>query len=546
MKKLTFLLLAIIGFSSCHQKRRADIIFYNGVVYTVNSGFSIVEAFVVRDGKIHDLGNSKDLLEEYDAPEKIDLKGRAVYPGFIDSHCHFYGYSTDLLKCDLYETKSFDEVIEKLQAFAKTNSFGWILGRGWDQNDWPGKAFPDKSKLDSLFPTTPVYLMRIDGHAALCNSAALKLAGVSSSTKLDGGELILINDQLTGILIDNAVDLVKTKIPPFTPELVEKALLDGQRNCFEVGLTTVDDAGLEKDSIETIYQLQKAGKLKIRVYAMLSDSYETLSYFFKNGTLKTERLNVRSVKMYADGALGSRGALLKKPYSDAPGHYGFLLHPIDYFSTIAEKAMENGFQVCTHAIGDSANKLMLNMYAKVLKGENNRRWRIEHCQIVSKKDRHQLVMNNIIPSVQPTHATSDMYWVEERIGKERMAEGYAYKELKNEAGDMIVFGTDFPVERINPIYTFYAAVARKDLEGFPEHGFQKENAVKKKDALRAMTIWGAYGNFEELEKGSIEESKVADFVILDQDIMQIDENRIPLTKVVATYVNGELVFGDLK
>lgn len=536
-------LLPLLALLACQHKRQADLILYNGIVYTVNDDFKVTDALVIRDGKVLCTGTTNDILEEFDSSEKIDLKGKPVYPGFIDSHCHFFGYSTDLLKCDLYGTKSFTEVMDRLKAFDITNSFSWLLGRGWDQNDWEGKKFPDNDSLNLLYPDKPVYLMRIDGHAALCNDAALKKAGIDANTKITGGEIIVRDGKPTGLLVDNAVDLVKKFIPPFTPELVEKALMGGQANCFAEGLTTVDDAGLEKDTIEILYQLQKSGKLKMRIYAMLADSRKTLDYFLKKGTLKTDRLNVRSVKMYADGALGSRGALLKKPYKDQPGHYGFLLHSMDHFTEIADEAFENGYQLCVHAIGDSANKLMLMLYDRELHGENNRRWRIEHCQVVSKEDLSLFAKNNVIASVQPTHATSDMYWAGERLGESRLKDAYSYKDLMKATENKIVFGTDFPVEYISPIRTFYAAVVRKDMEGYPEKGFLKDNAVKRKDALRAMTIWGAYGNFEEEEKGSLEEDKLADFIILDKDIMTIMDEEIPSVKVLATYIGGEKVFG---
>lgn len=543
-KKLTIPLLfsAMLFLAGCHIERHADLIIYNGKIYTVDNGFSVVEAMVVKNGKIIALGSTEDMLYEFNAKDSIDLNGRPVYPGFIDAHCHFYGYASDQGKCDLYGTTDFKQIVDRLAEYKKENKFSWVLGRGWDQNDWEVKEYPDKAAIDSMFPTTPVFLMRVDGHAALCNSAALKLAGITENTKVDGGEVIVKDGKLTGIVIDNAMERVFSKIPPFTPEVVQASLIKAQNNCFEVGLTTVDDAGLGKDSIMTIHKLQKENKLKIRVYAMISDEPSTLKYFFDHGPFKGDRLTARAIKVYADGALGSRGACLKADYSDQPGHRGTLLHPLSYYTEIADEAIENGFQLCTHAIGDSANEAILQIYDVHLNGENNRRWRIEHCQVVSAGDRKHFGNSNIIPSVQPTHATSDMYWAEERLGKDRLKNAYAYKNLMEDAGNMIVFGTDFPVEDISPLKTFYAAVARKDLKGFPEGGFQPENKIKKKDALRAMTIWAAYSNFEEEEKGSLEEGKVADFVILDQDIMKIDEDKIPSTKVMATFVNGEKVF----
>lgn len=546
MKNLSLqaaLFLLISVFTSCHIQKHADTILYNGKIYTVDNGFSIVEAIAIRDGKVVSIGSTADLLDEYIAKEKIDLEGKAVYPGFIDAHCHFYGYGTDLLKCDLYGTKSFDEIIERMKEYSATNKFSWELGRGWDQNDWEVKEFPSNEKLDSLFPDKPVFLMRIDGHAALCNSAALKLAGITIDSKVTGGEFIQANGKLTGLLIDNAIEQVRNKIPPFSDQLIEESILKAQENCFAVGLTTVDDAGIGKDTIITLYEMQKAGKLKMRIYAMISNDPASIKHFIDHGPFKSDRMNVRSIKVYADGALGSRGACMKEEYSDQKGHYGFMLYSEDYISNLADEALENGFQLCTHAIGDSANKVILEIYKDHLSPENNKRWRIEHCQIVDEKDRKLLGNSNIIPSVQPTHATSDMYWVEERIGKERMASAYAYKSLKDEANGMIAFGTDFPVEGINPINTFYAAIYRRDLKDFPEGGFLFEERIKRKDALRAMTIMAAYANFEEEEKGSLEEGKFADLVILDQDIMKIDEKEIPNTKVVATYVNGEKVFG---
>ncbi|CAN5683516.1 amidohydrolase [soil metagenome] len=543
MRNIFYSIIVIVLFASC-GKRKVDLILYNGTIYTVNESFSISEAVAVRGGIIKAVGSTENILSEYDAPVKTDLKGKPLYPGFIDAHCHFYGYGIDMLKCDLYGTTSFEDAINRLSSFATTNKNAWLLGRGWDQNDWEVKEYPSKEKLDSLFPHTPVYLMRVDGHAVLCNSEALKLAGITTATKVNGGEVLTNEGKLTGILIDNAVDIVKNVIPEFSEAQRTQALLDAQKNCFAVGLTTVDDAGLGKDTIQLIDKLQKNGTLKMRIYAMIADDARTIKYFFDHGPYKTDRLNVRSVKMYADGALGSRGACLLQPYSDQPGHYGFLLHDLNFFDKICEEAHDAGFQVCTHAIGDSAVHTMLNIYAEHLGTENDRRWRIEHCQIVQQKDLNEFTKFSIIPSVQPTHATSDMYWAGERLGPERLKTAYAYNDLLDNANNKIVFGTDFPVENINPLYTFYAATERQDLKDFPKNGFQPENKIKKKDALRAMTIWAAWSNFEEEEKGSIEEGKFADFVLLDNDIIRQEGKNIPKTKVLATYLNGEKVFGE--
>jgi len=541
-KSVILPLLVILFFVSCNGKKKVDKLFFNGKVYSVDNSFSVVDAFVIHNGRIKETGSREDILGDYEAKETIDLAGAAVYPGFIDSHCHFYGYATDLLKCDLYGTTSFEDVLIRIQTYATTNKFSWILGRGWDQNDWEDKSWPVKEKLDSLFPETPVFLMRVDGHVALCNNKALSLAGITPKSKITGGEIVLSEGNLTGLLIDNAVDIARNKIPQFSNELIEEALLKGQENCFAVGLTTLDDAGLGKDSIFTLINLQQAGKLKMRIYAMISDDPKTLEYFEKHGPYKSDRMNVNAIKVYADGALGSRGACLKEEYSDQKGHYGFMLRTTNHLNRLADIALENGFQLCTHAIGDSANKVVLDVYSDHLSTENHRRWRIEHCQVMDPGERKKLNNYSVIASVQPTHATSDMYWAEERLGKKRMPNAYAYEDLRDASDGIIVFGTDFPVENINPIYTFYAAVVRKDLNGYPKNGFQTENKIKRKEALKAMTINAAFANFEEEEKGSFEEGKVADFVILDKDIMEIDDKDIPKTKVIATYVNGEKVY----
>lgn len=544
LRHLQFFLIStmLILINGCHSKRNVDLIVHNATVYTVNNAFTITQAFAVKNGKIVSMGNSDEILDDYTSENIINLKGKFVYPGFIDAHCHFFGYATDLLKCDLTGTQSFEEIIDSIIEFSKTNQFEWILARGWDQNDWKIKEYPSKEKLDSLFPEIPVFVFRIDGHAALCNQVALDLAGITTETKIDGGEILQKDGKLTGLILDNAVTLVTSKIPEFSPDLVEVALLKAQHNCFAVGLTTVDDAGLGKDSIAVLEKLQATGKLKMRIYAMISDAAETREHFFKTGPLVSDRLTVRAIKVYADGALGSRGACLKDSYKDQPHHFGYMLKNEKYLDLLASEAKQNGFQFCTHAIGDSAVETVLNIYKNYVSGENNRRWRIEHCQVVNPKVMRMFGDNSIIPSVQPTHATSDMYWAEERLGADRIKYAYAYNDLLQGAEGIIALGTDFPVENINPLYTFYAAIQRKDLSGYPENGFQKENELSKKDALRGMTIWAAYANFEEENKGSLEDGKFADFVVLDKDIMEISEKKIPDVKVLATYINGELVY----
>jgi len=541
MKKLFAITLLFVTLLSCSQKEKVDLLVFNATIYTVDSVFSTAEAMIVNSGKIVATGKKDELEKKYDAKEKLDAGGKFIYPGFIDAHAHFVGYGNSLQTVNLVDTKSWDEVIERTKTFAVENKNGWLLGRGWDQNDWNMKEFPTNEKLNELFPDRPVLLTRIDGHAAIANQKALELAGVKAGDKLTGGEVEVKNSKLTGILIDNATGLVSKKIPAQTKEQFIEALQDAEKNCFAVGLTTIDDCGLSAEAVERIKAMQASGKLKMRLYVMLSDNKSNYDYLEKTGIIKTDKLNVRSIKVYADGALGSRGACLLQPYADKPGWFGFLLSSRAHFDSVANYISQKGWQMCTHAIGDSGNRTILNIYAKYLKGKNDLRWRIEHSQVVNKNDFKLFGDNSIIPSVQPTHATSDMYWAGDRIGTERVKGAYAFKDLMNQNG-WIPLGTDFPVEDISPFKTFYAAVIRKDAKGWPDGGYQIENALTREQTLRGMTIWAAKANFEENEKGSLEKGKFADFIILDKDIMKADEKELLNIKVVNTFLGGEKVY----
>ena len=526
---------------ACGQKQKADLLVFNATIYTLDSSFSTTEAMVISNGKILETGSRQDLQKKYKSTETLDAQGKFIYPGFIDAHAHFFNYGLGLQTADLNGTKSWDHVLENLEEFAKENPEGWLVGRGWDQNDWPVKEFPDNSRLNELFPTRPVMLTRVDGHAMIANEAALNLAGIKAGDKLPGGDIEVANGKLTGILVDNAQDLVYSKVPEADSAQIKKALMNAQANCFAVGLTTVDDCGLSYTSALQIHDAHKSGDLKMRIYVMLSDSPANYEWVAKKGKLKTDRLNVRSFKVYADGALGSRGACLLQPYSDRKNWSGFLLSTPGHFDSVAAIIAEHDFQMCTHAIGDSANRTILNTYARHLQGKNDKRWRIEHAQVVNKNDFEMFGRYNIIPSVQPTHATSDMFWAGDRLGEEREKGAYAFNDLMKQNG-WIALGTDFPVEDISPFKTFLAAVVRKDAEGTPANGYQVENALSRMDALRGMTIWAARSNFEENEKGSLEAGKFADFVILDNDLMTVDEKEILNTHVVYTYLNGEKVY----
>lgn len=534
--------LFMILLSSCKFRQKADMIVHHAKIYTVDDAFSLAEAMAIRDGKIIAIGTNDAILKEYESDKMEDAGGKTILPGFIDAHAHFVGYGFSLQKVDLVGTTSWEDVLTRCGDFAKALKPGqWLTGRGWDQNDWTQKEFPTNEKLNALFPDRPVLISRIDGHAAIANQQALDIAGLKPGDKLEGGEIEVKDGKLTGILVDNAVDLVSAKIPAPTDAEGKDALMKAQRNCFAVGLTGVHDCGLDYDAVEKIQQLQQSGDLKMRMYVMLSDSRKNFDWAFSKGKIKTDRLTVSGFKVYADGALGSRGACLLQPYSDKPGWSGFLLSAPAHFDSVANIIYQKGWQMCTHAIGDSGNRTILNIYAKYLKGKNDLRWRIEHAQVVNQQDFPLFGANAIIPSVQPTHGTSDMYWAGDRLGAERVKGAYAYQQLLKENG-WIPLGTDFPVEDISTFKTFFAAVVRQDAKGYPAGGYQMENALTREQTIRGMTIWAAKAAFEEKQKGSLEKGKFADFIILDTDLMTCPAEAILKTNVLATYVNGERVF----
>jgi predicted amidohydrolase YtcJ len=532
-------LLAFMG--ACSSQSAADLIVYNAQIYTVDSTFSKATALAVKDGKFVAIGDSATVFAKYQSDSLLNAQNKPLYPGLYDGHAHFYGLGQMLDQADLVGAASATEAVQRLQKYQAAHPDRvWLIGRGWDQN-WQIKTFPTKEMLDKAFPDQPVYLTRVDGHAAWVNSKALQLAQITAKSKVEGGLVELGKDgQPTGILVDNAMRLARTANPKPTPSEMRAALLKAQEVCFEYGLTNVGDAGLSPEIIDLIDQMHQDKTLKIRLYAMVSLSPENVDLYLKKGVYQTDRLNVRSFKIYADGALGSRGACLLKPYNDAPSTGFLLLSPKELEAYVA-KIANSDFQANTHCIGDSANRLMLNLYAKYLKKDNNRRWRIEHAQIVNPADVPTFKNYRIIPSVQPTHATSDMYWASDRLGAERARHGYAFKELYAQ-NQLITFGTDFPVEPVSPFYTFHSAVFRQDAKGYPASGYQMENALDRATTLRGMTIWAAYGNFEEARRGSIEVGKDADFVILEKDLMTAPAAELRDIRVKKTYVAGQKVF----
>ena len=540
MKKYILFLFFTVLLTSCNT--RVDFIVHNAKVYTANRDMDVASAFAVKDGKFIAVGD-ESLLDEYQTSNLVDAQGLPVYPGFIDAHCHFLSLGLTQTQVQLEGTKSYEEVIERVKAYADAaESRQVILGRGWDQNDWENKEFPTKDALDRLFPDIPVALRRIDGHALLVNQKVLDLAGIDGDTQVPGGTVVTKNGQPTGVLIDTPMELVEAILPKPTLEEKKQALVAAQEIGFKYGLTTVDDAGLNKEDILLIDSLQQTGVLDMRVYAMISNTPDNLDYFLPKGPLVTDRLSVRSVKVYADGALGSRGAALIAPYSDAPKHRGKFITDKDSLKQLAARIAKTKFQMNTHAIGDAANQAVIDVYRENVRLLRDPRWRVEHAQVLDAPDIEKF-STKIIPSIQPLHATSDMYWAGDRLGEDRLKNAYAYQEQLDYAG-IVALGTDFPVEKVNPMLTFYAAISRRDLNGFPEEGFQRENRLSRGSALLGMTRWAAYANFEEKQKGSIEIGKVADFVMLDRDIMKVTHRLIPGARVVATFLNGKIVYSN--
>lgn len=542
LKTIVIAILLAIGFGSCTTTTQVDLVVYNANVYIVNDKFQKQEALAIKDGKILETGTSNIIRKKYTSSNTIDASGKFIYPGFIDAHSHFIGYGQSLFNVDLFGSASWNEVITRLKTFVQQNpNEKWIVGRGWDQNKWLGKSFPVNDSLNILFPGKYVLLERIDGHASIASDNILKLAGIHKNSNIKGGEVVMQNDKPTGVLVDNAVNLINKVLQPATANDYKKWLTAAEQNCFKKGLTTVSDCGINNRDVEILDSLQKNKILNIRIYGMLSDLPENFTKWLSVKPYKTDKLFINGFKFYADGALGSRGACLLQPYNDRPNWFGFMLKNRNYYDSMARLIAKTPYQMCTHAIGDSANREILNIYNKVLSGKNDKRWRIEHAQVVDPHDIDHFGDASIIPSVQPTHATSDMYWAEDRLGKERIASAYAYQALLKQNG-WLPLGTDFPVEDIDPLKTFYAAVYRKDNKGFPAEGFQTENALSREEALKGMTIWAARASFLENEIGSLEKGKLADFIILDQDLMTADSESILNIKVLQTVIGGKTVF----
>ncbi len=528
------------------------ILIHNAKIYTMDIGNSTASAMVfTTDGEILNVGDEQAMIDMFPDAKRIDLGGKTVLPGLIDSHGHLYGLAISLSQAQLRGTVSKQDVIRKLREHEENLADDdWLLGRGWDQNDWPVQEFPSAADLDEAFPDRPVWLRRIDGHAAWANSAALAMADqdLSGEWQPQGG--FIHRDEFgvpTGVMIDGAMALVQQTIPDISPELVQASLDLALKQMISLGMTGVHDPGISRSVLELYQQRIEEGRFPTRVYAMTDGAGKTLDWLCENGALQDGqgRLYMRSVKLYIDGAQGSRGAALLADYSDDPGNTGLLFMSPEELQVQADKAMACGFQVAIHAIGDRGNRTALDAleYAISRHPQNPGRHRVEHAQTLTREDMQRFAELGIIAAMQPTHATSDMYWVEDRLGTDRVQYAYAWQSLR-ESGARLALGSDFPVEEVNPMLGIYAAVSRQDLKGWPQGGWYPLQRLSREDAVRGFTLGAAYAGFMENSVGSLESGKRADFIVIDRDVMQVDVTEIPATKVLQTWLDGEQVYSS--
>ena len=531
-------------------QQNGKTLIHNARIYTMDRGFSTASAMRFDStGKIHNVGDEQVMLTTFPDAKRIDMDGKTVIPGLIDSHAHLYGLAISLSQAQLRNTGSKEEIIQILREHERHLSEGdWLLGRGWDQNDWPVKEFPAREDLDSAFPDRPVWLRRIDGHAAWANSAALAMSDqdLSGNWQPQGGHIHRdAAGQASGVLIDGAMPLVEKAVPEISKELLQASLDLALRQMVSLGLTGVHDMGIDQSAISLYQQRIREGAFPTRVYAFTDGAGETLDWLCKNGAVADEsgRLTMRAVKLYIDGAMGSRGAALLADYTDEAGNSGLLFMSSDDLESGMEKALACGFQVGVHAIGDRGNRVALDALESVIEQypDNPGRHRVEHAQTLTAADIPRFAQLDVIAAMQPTHATSDMYWVEDRLGAERVLYAYAWRMLMD-SGARLALGSDFPVEQVDPLLGIYAAITRQDVKGWPSGGWYPQEALSREEAVRGFTLDAAYSGFMETSVGSLESGKRADFVVLDNNIFEIEVSDIPGIKILQTWLDGELVY----
>ncbi len=546
-------LCALIGgtdaLSGEKERTTVEAVYFNGRIHTMDASRPVVEAVSVGGGRIVETGSSRELLARLDPDTRtIDLRGRAVIPGLTDAHAHFLGFAKLATRLDLAGTASLDEILGKVSAkLAAARTGDWILGRGWDQNDWPEPRYPERATLDRIAPDNPVYLVRVCGHAAYVNSAALRLAGISRNTPDPAGGKILrdARGEPTGILLDNALNLVSQSIPPLARDEKKKLMVAAARKCLAAGLVGVHEMGIDAEDVSVYEELFAAGELRFRITGYLSSDDPAIGPFLEAGPRAgrgDELFRVVGAKFYADGSLGARSAALVDDYTDDPGNRGILMQSPDSLYRLILPWRERGFQTAVHAIGDGAVREVLDVYERlgVARPAPDARPRVEHAQVVSADDVARFAKLGIVPSMQFVHCTSDMPWVEERIGAGRAAGAYAWRSLIA-AGSRIPGGSDFPVESIDPLLGIHAAVTRRNLAGEPPGGWRGEQRLTIEEAIGAFTVDAAYAAHAESVAGSLSPGKLADFVVLSDDIFSMDPDAIPSIRVLATVLGGEIV-----
>ena len=550
---ILFFCVALVTFYLFVQftPREAEMLLVNGTIYTFDANNSVVQAVATNGGRIVGIGTTDELKQRYHARAITDLQGKTVMPGFIDGHCHVLNEGSRLHNLDVTGATSQQQIAGLVAARVQQFRPGqWVIGRGWDQNLWAVKEFPSHAVLDIVAPNNPVLLRRIDGHAMWVNKTAMDLSGITSETKdPDGGKMYRDpKGNPTGVLVDNAMDLINKVVPELTDQEIEERLQLALNECAELGLTEVHDMGVDLQTIRAYRKFIDHGVCPVRVYAAVGDPGETWNYYLQHGPeidYGNGMLTVRALKLYIDGALGSRGAAMIDSYSDEPGNRGLTVTSEHEMDTLCQEAREHGFQVCTHAIGDRGNRIVLNEYEKILKPypevAASARWRVEHAQVLQQSDIPRFSQAGILPSMQPTHATSDMYWAEARLGPERVKGAYAWRSVLR-TGAIIIGGSDFPIEGVNPLWGFYAGFTRSDKSGSPQDGWYGEQKMTREEAARCFTQWAAYGAFQEDLKGTIETGKWADLTVLSKDIMQVPPMEVLHTVVEMTIVGGRIVY----
>lgn len=550
-RRLVFLLLGLL-IGTVARAEEADLVLSNGNIYTANERQPHAEAIAAKNGRVLFVG-SNEQAKKFHAAKVIDLHGQTVVPGFTDSHCHIFGIGEREMQLNLEGTNSFEDFLARVRdRVNKTQHGKWITGRGWIETFWKPPRFPTRDDLDNIAPENPVFLTRADGHAAVANSAALKIAKIDRNTPDPfGGQILKKNGEPNGMLLDKAQELVGKNIPKPTQADREEALLRGINREIKLGWCEIQNAGSHKEDVDVIRKAFEAGKIKIRLVNAVYGPGEDAQNFLREGPVVDAydcHFTQRTIKVLFDGSLGSRGAALLKPYNDAPETSGFLREKPEELRPMFEQALRRGIQVETHAIGDRANRLILDLYEQAFKAVppdkrkiRDPRWRIEHAQIVDPADIPRFAKLGIIPSMQPSHAISDLFFAPARIGMDRLGGAYAWQTFIK-SGCIIPGGSDAPVERGEPMIEFYAAVARKSLKGESGEGWHPEQAVSREDALKMFTLWPAYAVFQEKDKGSIEVGKLADFSVLSNDIMHIPEARILETQNEMTVIGGQIAY----